>query len=662
MAIHWTIPFTDTLGTQYAVNVYDSAYVGNPVTVTGAADTFVTAEDKSQDAMAPVRISTGYLNVINEGNIDGMLPTSPKSRFVQLVRGGSTVVWQGYLQQQQFTMPWQSGSYEMQFPVVSALGILDTKIEKGDVAYKARFAEYLRQAIAHTGATYDYIVYPAEFAAAQGESYDFLFRVGLQDRNWFAYRNSNVIDPDESRFDGMTWLEILSQVMQAFGYTLYEQGTTLYIVGHRGRYYNRISTADLTTLAANGTATLTAVSQPTTDIDDLTLAGTGTLDVIPAMKRVVVESQINPFQDDAMPQFNKIFLEYDADINVRKRAVATPGFYYYDKTLITYQPQQGTDVWRFREFSDNVETQWSPQDLTRDYCLAVYAKNPEGDEVLAIPVNTLDGYSGWTTNWVAAVKSASSSFFAGGYLSLHMSVENYAGQGATQNHRIKLALRLGNYYYSAASHSWTTTATTFTADITDDGLAIEGGMEAGGSGTLVFKIPDAGMQGDVELFIYAPGPKLGTAIEAVYEVGRVDVQYTGKTISEAEGGDYVTDTNRFVISMNPAAKDEVEISSALSSYISKRMGYGVMLAPDYSKPQEQLYSRYDFDVYLEQAVADTASYNFENARQVLSAPFELTDALSPIGIYQFGADEYSYLSVERQWARAKQTLQLNKKL
>ena len=161
MAIHWKIPFKSITGTAYTLNVYDATYSGSAVTLTAAAAPFVTSEDNSTDILEPVRISTGYINVINRGDLAGLLPATPKARPVTLT-SGNTVLWQGYIKQQQMTQPWAQTPYELQLPVVSALGILDNKIEKGDVPYRARIAEYLQLAIAATGSTYTNIVYPAD--------------------------------------------------------------------------------------------------------------------------------------------------------------------------------------------------------------------------------------------------------------------------------------------------------------------------------------------------------------------------------------------------------------------------------------------------------------------------------------------------------------------
>ena len=127
MAIHWRCRFKSIDDTLYSVNIYDATYTGSPVELTGAAAPFETQEDGDEDMLAPVRISTGTLRLINLNTIDALIPTTPKARPVTLTHteGGITIVdWQGYIQQAQFTQQWTATPYAVELPVVSALGIL----------------------------------------------------------------------------------------------------------------------------------------------------------------------------------------------------------------------------------------------------------------------------------------------------------------------------------------------------------------------------------------------------------------------------------------------------------------------------------------------------------------------------------------------------------
>lgn len=663
MAIHWKIPFKSITGTAYTLNVYDATYSGSAVTLTAAATPFVTNEDNSTDILEPVRISTGTINIINRGDLAGLLPSTPKARRVTLT-SGNDILWQGYIKQQQMTQPWQQTPYELQLPVVSALGILDNKIEKGDVPYRARIAEYLRLAIAATGATYTNIVYPADLKLDADGTWDVFFRLGLQDRNWFSYKNENVLDPDESRYDGMTWIDILTELMRAFGYTLYEYGTTLYIIGRRGMLHNSITIADLEELAENGETTPTAITSQAVAISSLQIGGTdGTIDVMEAKRRAIVESQINPFNDDSLPVMNTLYLDYVATIDVQKQAYQVAGWYYYDKKLGLYEPKQDSNVWTFRQFNNGSEVTWDAQDITRDYNMAVYCRDSEGNDQIVINYDSIG--DGWSNDWVCSVKSPSQSFFAGGYISLHLGVEFYEGVGgsAPETHRAKFMLRLGSYYYNATTHAWTTTPAQFDTQIEDGLIVPPSSYESGDNNTLVFKIPDSGIYGDVELFIYNPYSTAATqqGHQAVYEISKMDMRYVDYETDNFKD-EYITDTNRFVVPLNTFARDDDERKTALSSFINHRMGYGVMMAPDFSSPQGKLVDRYAGEVYLEESLVRLATTCYENAQQILTIPIRHASHLTPTDSYTWHSDTYHYLSVVRNWADDLQYLQIFKTL
>ena len=660
LAVHWKIPFKSISGTSYTLNVYENGYTGSAVVLTAAARPFVTAEDNSTDILEPVRISTGTISIINQGDIAGLLPTSPKARPVAL-NSGSTRLWQGYLKQQQMTQPWIATPYELQLPVVSGLGILDKKIEKGDVPARARIAEYLRLAIAAVGISYTNIVYPADLKLDANATPDLMFRIGLQDRNWFSYKNENVLDPDESRFDGMTWLEILTELMRAFGYTMYESGRTIYIVSRRSASYKSITIADLTTLAANGSTSPTAITTQTVAISSLQIGGAdGTVDLMEPRRRVVVESEINPFDEDSLPIMDTTYLDYLTTVNVRK--LSTGGFYYYDKRLGVYEPEEDTDVWTFRSFSNGQQVPWNVQDINNDYNIAVYARDGEGENRIVVAYNSIGNAQGWGTDWVCSVKSPSQSLFAGGYLSLHMGVDFFEGTGGTtpETHRAKLMLRIGDYYYNAATHAWTTTPTQFDTQIKDGLIAPPSSSESGDNNTIMFRIPFDGIYGDVELYIYNPysTSALAQEHEAVYEFSKFDIRYVDFEVNNFRD-DYVTDTNRFVNPMNAFAKDDEELKTALSSFISHRMGYGVMLTPDYSKPLGKIVSTLSGEVYLEENLVYTATGCYQNAQQILTIPLRHSAQLMPYDGYGWNGT-HQYLSVSRYWADDLQYLQIFK--
>ena len=204
MAIHWKCIFKSLNGTSYSVNIYDAAYSGNtPTELVGAAVPFETIENNGVDVMSPVRLSTGTLRVVNTNDLSDLMPQTPKGRPVTLTHeeNNTTIIdWQGYIQQAQFTQQWNSTPYEIEFPLISSLNILSgNQIVKGEMSARARIAKYFQMAITASGGTYTHIVFPAEIGMSNDGAWDSFWRFGIQERNWFEYKNENV----EQKLEGL---------------------------------------------------------------------------------------------------------------------------------------------------------------------------------------------------------------------------------------------------------------------------------------------------------------------------------------------------------------------------------------------------------------------------------------------------------------------------
>ena len=134
MAIHWTIPFKSLRsGTNYTVNIYDSTYSGNPIPLKGGAQPFSTQESDDDDQFTPVRTQSGYLRIVDDGkdangnafNWKDMLPLTDTDRPVTLTDGSNNVVWQGFMQAQNFGGVLYGNPQEREYPIQCALTILE---------------------------------------------------------------------------------------------------------------------------------------------------------------------------------------------------------------------------------------------------------------------------------------------------------------------------------------------------------------------------------------------------------------------------------------------------------------------------------------------------------------------------------------------------------
>ena len=134
MAIHWKIPFKSLrTNTSYTVNIYDSTFSGTAIVLKGGAQPFTTQESDDDDMFTPIRTQTGYLRIVDDGldangnswNWKTLLPSTDTDRPVTLTDGNGTVVWQGFMQSQNFGGVLYGNPQEREFPIQCPLSVLE---------------------------------------------------------------------------------------------------------------------------------------------------------------------------------------------------------------------------------------------------------------------------------------------------------------------------------------------------------------------------------------------------------------------------------------------------------------------------------------------------------------------------------------------------------
>lgn len=235
--IHWQCCFQSLNGTQYAVNIYEQSYTGSIIQLTGSADPFVTQEDDSDDIFTPIRMQTGYFRFIDpDGTLfEDIIPANNTEKLVRLVTGtynngtfiqgsgSDSVKWQGFVQAQAYTQPWDGNAHVVELPVKSLLGALeDIQIPESMALQEKNVAALIVNGL--TG------LLDGPFADVEiiTDSYstDWL-SLYLQ---WQAFfRKETVSDQGDSfdQFVGMTYYEAISAVLTLFGLMAREDGNTL---------------------------------------------------------------------------------------------------------------------------------------------------------------------------------------------------------------------------------------------------------------------------------------------------------------------------------------------------------------------------------------------------------------------------------------------------
>ena len=665
MAVRWTLPFTTIGNKTLTLNIYDASFNGQPTTLIGAAKPFVTDNGNDDDFMLPVRYSTGNIHIINTGTRGeaNIMPTTPKARPVELVDEHNDILWQGYIKQEQFSQPWSAVPYQIDFPVVSPLGILSGyKIKKGNVTERARVAQYILSALNLSGGSYYSIVYPNELGEDSEDIMNVMFRIGIQDRTWFEYKNENVLDKTESRYDGVSWLTLLSSLMESFGYTLYDVGTTIFIISRTTSSYSVIQKSALSTLAENNTPTINAYSTDTYGLSALQIAdSSGEQSITPPSTSVALEAEIKKFDSDSTPQIDSKYLAFAmiTDINKYYGGQQSSGAYFSDRVGL-YEPVSGQAVWTFKEYIGGNETTWSAQDILQDCHMGVFCRELSGNDIVLITFNNTQGSTGSGGTWTVACKSPTQNMFAGGSIVLKGKVFAYEGEGAATNHRGVFALRCGDKYYDGENHTWSSTFQSFECSIGSSGdIGAISSPEMGDEDGYYMKLPDNGIFGDVELFFFDPRRlSVHTQLEAVFEFSEIKIDYVAPA-EDIFKDTPVTDTNRFVADLQTFGTEEITKNIPITSYINNRIGYGVLLSPDFSKPLGKIYINGYGEAYFEQNIIRACQALYNNPQTVLNVPIKQFDAFIPTDKFSYSGT-FKYLSSEIDWIDEKQTVRMYK--
>ena len=232
MAIHWQIQFRSLrLNTLYIANIYDATYTGStPVQLLGAANPFETQEDEEDDMFTPVRLQTGYLRIFDNGkDANGnafdwrdIIPQTDTDRPVTLTRvvsGQVSVVWQGYMQSQNFGATLYGNPQEREFPLQCCLTTLDTLTVSTNIHQPQTFAGILA------------IILNSIPVLTIGNIY---FQGGNSAKEWLLKKVDcrNFLDENEQGVftAKYTYSEIFEEICRFWGWTARTYGQDIYFM------------------------------------------------------------------------------------------------------------------------------------------------------------------------------------------------------------------------------------------------------------------------------------------------------------------------------------------------------------------------------------------------------------------------------------------------
>lgn len=232
MAIHWQIPFKSLRsGTDYVANIYDASYDSTPVKLMGGAQPFSTSEDQDEDMFTPVRTQSGYIRIVDNGkDADGndfnwrdMLPLTDTDRPVTLTKkvgNNWVVVWQGFMQAQNFGSTLYGNPQEHELPIQCVL----TVTQGTDINYEQKaiqnFAYLLKQIVDSIPDGFR----PTSYVVQGGAHAQQWLMKCIDWMNFSEEDNDGVL---EARY---TMFECLEDMCRFWGWTARTHGQTMYLM------------------------------------------------------------------------------------------------------------------------------------------------------------------------------------------------------------------------------------------------------------------------------------------------------------------------------------------------------------------------------------------------------------------------------------------------
>lgn len=307
-------------GTVYVLTIADGS--STVVNLTPSATPFETDVDSSDEFFSPVRTQSGNIEIVGEiSDVEPLLSSDPASRLVTLhgTEGSTTTLrWKGYLQTTTFSQTWDKGPLPISIPVVSHLGIIESyTFQRVDYV---RFAEFFKSLSEVTGtAFYTSFVFPNITGISTILKYNFS---GQAFAKW---------DDKTRTYDYGNYSEILEEICKLFGWVAIEVADQLCLVAPDSTDgYVQFTAAQIATLASNGTATGTTVSQST--ITEAIDGADHTIDYLPGMKSVkVTGTPGNGFGQLFSFDVNKLEIRSIEEYNRAKSSGSTEYYHYFTK-------------------------------------------------------------------------------------------------------------------------------------------------------------------------------------------------------------------------------------------------------------------------------------------------------------------------------------------
>ena len=233
MQIKWQVKFKTLRGGRtLTVSIYDLTYTGEPILLKGGEQPFVTEESSDDDPFTPIRTQTGHLRIVDDGYAaDGVtpfdwkafVPQTDHSRPVVMTDDDDNVLWQGFMQAQDFSGELYGNPQEREFPVHCAVSVMSSQQPSTSSIQRRNFAYVI-----------DLIAATAEALSVQTVGFDTFYVQGSTDaQTWLLkqFEWMNVLkegDDGEDVAPQYNLYEILEDICKFWGWTCRTKGRTMY--------------------------------------------------------------------------------------------------------------------------------------------------------------------------------------------------------------------------------------------------------------------------------------------------------------------------------------------------------------------------------------------------------------------------------------------------
>lgn len=302
-SVRWKVRFKTLKEHDAEILIYEEGWTGGVTELEPAENTITTDEDNSDEMMKPVRTWTGYLRVVDNGDLAGLMPIDNQQHYLELLID-NVMKWCGYMQADTFSEEWDVTPLVVEFPLISPIGVLssiylDQTKDMGLVTMAALIVE----CIDATKVDYEKVYFPREVTmSAEDADYLIPLMLRISRYNFFSENKSvNRDDPEYQRYDADTCLSFLEEYCKFWGWSLHERGKSIYLISTVDVEYISISVEQLRKMASGGTSSISALdvsgnydSANRVDIADIELAGDGhKRDMLQGYKKFVISAKIN---------------------------------------------------------------------------------------------------------------------------------------------------------------------------------------------------------------------------------------------------------------------------------------------------------------------------------------------------------------------------------